>query len=378
MIILVVNAGSSSLKLSLFDLECVSEPGAEPRGLRWERELGGDAAIDDCLSQIRAGSAAVRDGPQQIDAVGHRVVHGGAALSRPTLITPDVRDAIARVAEYAPAHNAAALSGIDAVSRVLASDVPQVAVFDTSFHATLPPAAYTYAGPRAWSRHGIRRFGFHGINHRYASERAAVLLGRATGELRIVTCHLGSGCSLAAVRFGESVDTTMGFTPLDGIPMSRRPGALDPGILIHLLRHGGHTVDSLDRTLNHDSGLAGLSGTSGDMREVLACIGRGDEAAALALDVYVHRVRQGIAAMTASMNGVDAIVFTAGVGEHAPAVRQRVCDGIGFLGVSLDEARNASTAGDSVISDASSAIPVLVVRAGENWMVANDTLRVIG
>lgn len=377
MLILVVNAGSSSIKLSLFDLAHAAEPGAEPHGLRWERELSPDVPVDDCLTGLWTGSEAILDGPHDIEVVGHRVVHGGATLTEPTLITPGVRDLIARVAEYAPAHNAAAMRGIDAVTRLLGTVVPQVAVLDTAFHATLSPAAYTYAGPRAWMEQGIRRFGFHGINHQYVSRRAARLLGCTPAELRIVSCHLGSGCSLAAVAADRSVDTTMGFTPLDGIPMSRRPGALDPGILIHLLRHGGHTVDSLDRVLNDDSGLAGLSGTSGDVREVLARIERGDASATLALEVYVHRIRQGIAAMAASMNGVDAIVFTAGVGEHSPAVRRRLCDGLGFLGVTLDGDGNNAAAGDGIISTDDSIVRVLVVQARENWMVANDALRVI-
>lgn len=377
MMILVVNAGSSSNKLSLFALEQVAEPGAEPHGLRWERELSADEPIDECLVRLWSGSDAILGAPQDLGVVGHRIVHGGAELNEPVLMTPDVRNAIARVAEYAPAHNAAAMRGINAVTRLLGDDVPQVAVFDTAFHAMLPPAAYTYAGPRAWLEQGIRRFGFHGISHQYASQRTARLLGRASAGLRIVTCHLGSGCSLAAVAGGWSVDTTMGFTPLDGIPMSRRPGALDPGILIHLLRHGGHTVDSLDRVLNEDSGLAGLSGTSGDMREVLTRVESGDTAATLALDVYVHRIRQGIAAMTASMNGLDAIVFTAGVGEHSPTVRRRLCDGLGFLGVALDADRNVGAAGDDILSTDESTISVLVVQARENWIVANDALRVV-
>jgi acetate kinase len=377
MLILVVNAGSSSVKLSLFALDHAAEPGAEPHGLRWERELFADESIDECLTALWTGRGAILDGPRDIEVVGHRIVHGGAELTAPTLLTPEVRNAIAHVTEYAPAHNAAAIRGVEAATRLLGNQAPQVAVFDTAFHSTLPPAAYTYAGPRAWLAQGIRRFGFHGISHQYASQRAARVLGRAPSELRIVTCHLGSGCSLAAIVAGRSVDTTMGFTPLDGIPMSRRPGALDPGILIHLLRHGGHSVDSLDRVLNDESGLAGLSGTSGDMREVLARVERSDAASALALDVYVHRIRQGIAAMAASMNGVDAIVFTAGVGEHSPAVRRLLCDGVSFLGLALDQTRNLGVDGDEIISADESIVRVLVVRARENWMVANDALRVI-
>jgi acetate kinase len=224
---------------------------------------------------------------------------------------------------------------------------------------------------------GIRRFGFHGINHQYVAHRAARLLQRTSAGFRVITCHLGSGCSLAAVLDGRSVDTTMGFTPLDGLPMARRSGAVDPGILIHLLRHGGHTTDSLDHLLNHDSGLAGLSGTDGDMRTVLAAVDAGDKRARLALDVFVHRVRQGIAAMAATMNGSDAIVFTGGVGEHAARIRADVCASLRFLGVSLDPSRNASCSSEADIATSAARVRVLVVPAQENWMVARECLHVV-
>jgi acetate kinase len=289
-----------------------------------------------------------------------------------------VRKEIERAAEQAPEHNARALQVLDEAARLLPPDVPTVAVFDTAFHVTLPAAASTYAGPFEWAGRGIRRFGFHGISHRYAAHRAARLLERHVGAFHVVTCHLGGGCSLAAVRNGRSVETTMGFTPLDGIPMGRRSGAIDPGILIHLLRHEGHTADSLDRMLNHESGLAGLSGTSGDMREVLAAMEAGDERACLALDVYIHHIRQSIAAMAASMNGLDALVFTGGVGEHAPRVRAAVCEGLGFLGVELDQAANDRVSDDAVCSAGAGKVAVLVVRAQENWVVAQECVRVAG
>jgi acetate kinase len=308
--------------------------------------------------------------------VGHRVVHGGALLTESARVTPAVRAAIARVAEYAPAHNAAALSLMTAATRLFGERVPQVAVFDTAFHQTMAPAAFTYPGPHAWLEQGIRRFGFHGINHQFVSHRARRLLRRE--ELRVVSCHLGSGCSLAAVRDGRSVDTTMGFTPLDGLPMARRSGAIDPGILIHLLRHGGYTTDALDHLLNHDSGLAGLSGTDGDMRAVLAAADADDDRARLALDVFVHRVGQGIAAMAASMGGVDTVVFTGGVGEHAPRVRADVCGSLAFLGVAIDVALNTACTGEANVSAAAdSQTQVLVIPAQENWMVARECVRVV-
>jgi acetate kinase len=366
--ILALNAGSSTLKASLFDLDAPGREGDPPTGRRWEAESEeGEQSIERLLAGVGA-----------IDAIGHRVVHGGASLVESSLITAAVRSEIARVSEYAPAHNAAALTLVDAATRLFGEHIPQVAVFDTAFHQTMAPAAFTYAGPYAWLAQGIRRYGFHGISHQYASHRAARLLGRTQDELRIVTCHLGSGCSLAAVRAGRSMDTTMGFTPLDGIAMARRSGAVDPGILIHLLRHGGETVDSLDRLLNHDSGLAGLSGTSGDMRHVIAAADAGDDRSRLALDVFVHRACQGVAAMAATMRGVDAIVFTGGVGEHAPRVREEICASLGFLGVSLDGERNAKCSGDADISDEHAAARVLVVHAQENWMVARECVRIIG
>ncbi|MEO6877071.1 MAG: acetate/propionate family kinase [Gemmatimonadaceae bacterium] len=364
--ILALNAGSSSLKASLFELSAPGREGDPPMGQLWEAESeDGNESLEQLLG-----------GVVQADVIGHRVVHGGASLVDSVLVTAAVRAEIARVAEYAPAHNAAALRLMDAATRVFGEHVPQVAVFDTAFHQTMPPAAFTYAGPYAWLAQGIRRYGFHGISHQYASHRAARLLDRAQGDLRVVSCHLGSGCSLAAVRGGQSVDTTMGFTPLDGIPMARRSGAVDPGILIHLLRHGGETVDSLDRMLNHDSGLAGLSGTSGDMRHVLAAASAGDDRSQLAFDVFVHRTCQGIASMAASMGGVDTIVFTGGVGEHAPRVRAEICASLGFLGVSLDPGRNATCHSDGDISDQLSPTRVLVVRAQENWMVARECVRI--
>ena len=374
--ILVLNAGSSSVKLSLFDLDQPGAPGSRPQGIRWEREIAADDGLAAVVETLWTGPSAALTRPDEIELVGHRVVLGGASLTTPAVLTPAVRKEIACAAEHAPAHNAMALMGVDTVSRLLGARTPQVAVFDTAFHATLGPEAYTYPGPFEWLEQGIRRFGFHGLSHQYASERAARMLGRESAGLRVVSCHLGSGCSLAAVLGGRSVDTTMGFTPLDGIPMRRRPGALDPGILIHLLRHGGHTVDSLDRLLNEGSGLAGLSGTDGDMRVVLARAGAGDERARLAFDVFVHRVRQGIAAMAASLNGVDVLVFTGGVGENSPAVRSAVCAGLGFLGVAADEARNDDENGDAPISGEGSGVAVLVVRAQENWMVAREAWRV--
>ncbi|GAC1648938.1 MAG: acetate kinase [Gemmatimonadaceae bacterium] len=377
--ILALNAGSSSLKASLFELDGREANASAPTGLRWEAEsVDGLGVLERLITDLWTGADSLLTGPQEIDVIGHRVVHGGPTLLESTRVTPAVRAAIAGVAEYAPAHNAAAIGLMEATARIFGDRSRQVAVFDTAFHRTLPPAAFTYAGPYAWLEAGLRRFGFHGVSHQYSARRAALLTGDRQQGIRVVTCHLGSGCSLAAVRDGRSVDTTMGFTPLDGVPMARRSGAIDPGLLLHLLRHGGETPNSLDYLLNNDAGLAGLSGTSGDMRAVLAAIDAHDERARLALDVFVHRTRQGIAAMAASMGGVDALVFTGGIGEHAPRVRAEICAMLHFLGVTVDPARNAASAGESDISGEDAAVRVFVIPAQENWMVACECVRVAG
>ncbi len=362
--VLVLNAGSSSLKASRFAMDRPGEDGDAPAGIVWQKSEEGSDNIDQLLSTI--------ENPESIGVIGHRVVFGGSKLSRPTRITAEVRTELKHLCEYAPAHNAAALKGIDAAFATFGNDTPQVAVFDTEFHSTLAPDAFTYAGPRSWLDQGIRRFGFHGLSHRYTSSRASRLLGARHATFRVVTCHLGSGCSLAAVRDGKSVDTTMGFTPMDGIPMARRSGAVDPGILIHLLRHGGETVDSLDRMLNHDSGLAGLSGTSGDMREILTALDAGQGNAKLAFDVFVHRVRCSIAAMAASMGGIDALVFSGGIGEHAPRARAAIMKGLKFLGIEFDADSNLRSGGERIISATGSRTTAMVIPAEENWVIARD------
>jgi len=369
--ILVFNAGSTSFKVSLYELDQIADDGAEPAGLIWEDGADSPDDIDALLSALWTGSRKLLTGPGDVDVVGHRVVFGGPQLFATTRIDESVRAQLARMEEYAPAHNDAALLGMDAAARIFGNGTPQFAVFDSAFHQSMPAAAYTYAGPYAWVEQGIRRFGFHGLSHRYTSHRAASLMKENGSELRIVTCHLGGGCSLAAVHNGRSVDTTMGFTPLDGIPMARRSGAVDPGILLHLLRHGGKTIDELDQLLNHDSGLAGLSGTSGDIREVIAAIDAGDERAIVALDVFVHRVRQGIASMAASMGGMDALVFSGGIGENSHRVRAQICDGLGFLGVTLKHSGGAPT-GDGLLSTAQSNVSVFVISAKENWIIAQE------
>jgi acetate kinase len=269
-----------------------------------------------------------------VDAVGHRIVHGGR-FRESVRVTPEVKAEIERLASFAPEHNCREVEGIEAAEQLFGAEVPHVAVFDTAFHASMPEEASIYAGPYEWIGQGIRRYGFHGISHQYVARRAAELLDRPLESLRLVTCHLGNGCSLAAVRDGRSVDTTMGFTPLEGLMMGTRSGSVDPGVLIHLMRHCGHSADDLDRVLNRESGLKGISGVSSDMRDIERAMREGNPRARLAFEVFVHRLCAGIGAMTASAGGVDAIVFTGGIGENSQAVRSAAVERLAWLGLAI-------------------------------------------
>ena len=361
---LALNAGSSTLKAALYELE-PGAPLADPADAVWR------AAVDwDPTDGEEAAQGLLARIPGAVDVVGHRIVHGGQSFHRPERITPAAKQAIGALAAWAPLHNAAALRAIDVAERFAGPATPQVAVFDTAFHGDLPAGAHTFAGPREWLKRGLRRFGFHGISHEYAAHRAARLLGRPLAALRLITCHLGSGCSLAAVRDGRSADTTMGFTPLDGLVMGTRSGTVDPGLILHLLRQPGTSVDALDTLLNHRSGLRGLSGGSGDLREVLEARAGGDAAAELAFDVYVHRLRSQIGAMLGALGGLDGIVFTAGVGENSAAVREAALAPFEFLGARLDRERNARAQPDADVAAPGSAVRVLVVRAREEWAIA--------
>jgi acetate kinase len=376
--ILVVNGGSSSFKCWFHDLE-EPLPAAAPRPL-WQRQVPWrgeqlESLLEPVLEQLWRGSNRVVRGPGEIEAIGHRIVHGGAYRAT-TRLVPDVRATIARQAEFAPAHNRFELEAIQAVDSLLGPNVPQFAVFDTAFHATLDEAAYVYPVPYAWLGEGVRRYGFHGISYQYAARRAAQMMGAsASDSLRLILCHLGNGCSMAAVRDGKSVDTTMGFTPLEGLAMGTRSGSIDPGILIYLLRHRGWTADQLDEVLNRESGLKGLSGLSGDMREVLAAAANGNQRAQLAFDVYTHYVIRAAGAMLTVLGGADALVFTGGVGEHTPALRGRVAAHFAFLGLEVDAARNESASGDCDISDPQSKVRILVIHAEEEWEIARECYR---
>lgn len=360
--VLVANAGSSSLKLRL-----VAETGEVEAGL--DLPAPGDpfdaAPLAAFLAQNEPG------------AVGHRIVHGGPELREPTLLDAAALELLAGLSDLAPLHNGPALRVLDAL-RELSPGLPHVACFDTAFHAGMPDAAALYALPRAWiERYGLRRYGFHGISHAWASRRAGELLGRPVGELRLITCHLGAGGSLAAVEAGRSIDTTMGFTPNEGLVMATRSGSVDPGLLLWLIREAGIAPDELEHALEHRAGLLGLSGTTGDMQELLPAAHH-DERARVAIDVYVHRVRAGLAAMAASLGAVDALVFTGGIGEHAPAVRAAVCGGLEFLGVGLDGARNQRRVRDEDVALPTSRVRVLVIESREELEIARDVRSVLG
>jgi len=314
----------------------------------------------------------------KIDVVGHRIVDGGPVYRESTPLTPEVRAAIAEQAEFAPAHNRFELEAVQTVDRVIGPDVIQIAVFDTGFHTTLEPAAYVYPGPYSWLEDGVRRYGFHGINHQYCAERAAAMLpGRDPASLKLIICHLGNGASLAAVRGGKSVDTTMGFTPLEGLMMGTRSGSLDPGILVYLIRHRNYTAEQLDRILNKESGLLGVSGISGDMRKIEQAMLAGNARAQLAFDIYIHRLLREIGGMLAVLGGLDALIFTAGVGENSVPVRKLVCDRLAFLGLKIDSSLNSQPKLDQDIATADSKVRVLIIRANEELQIAKECHRLL-
>jgi acetate kinase len=328
--------------------------------------------LKDLLATLWSGESRSIASAAEINAVGHRVVHGGPRFHDPILISNDVYSALTGLSQFAPLHIQSELQGMQTIVDLL-GDVPQVAVFDTGFHRQMPLVAQTYPGPYEWFEQGIRRYGFHGINHQYCSTRAAQLIAKDLKSLKIVSCHLGNGCSVTGIRAGRSVDTTMGFTPLDGLMMGTRSGSVDPGILIFLMRQYGLDADQIDDMLNKKSGLLGISGLSGDMRDVLAGIHRGDERAKLAFDLYVHRLRTAIGGMAAVLEGLDVLVFTAGVGENSPEVRAATCKALDFLGVAIDPNRNNKVALlDADISNPESRVKVLVIRAAEDWAIAEE------
>lgn len=393
--ILVLNAGSSSHKLCLYawgDALPKSAPapvwqaqidwypdraavevalGAAAPGVPFKEDkdlTSRRQILSEVLSTLWQGTDAVLHSPDEIDAVGHRVVHGGQKYQASTLVTPEVKAEIDQLRQLAPNHNPANLEGIELMEELL-GNTPQIAVFDTAFHRQMPDVAAIYPGPYDWVDQGIRRYGFHGISHQYCSQRAAQILHH--DDLRLIICHLGNGGSLAAVHNGQSIDTTMGFTPLDGLMMGTRSGAIDPGILIYLMRQG-YSADQLDQILNKESGLKGISGISHDLRHIREAITAGDLRAQLALDIYLHRLKSCIGAMLMSLGGLDAIVFTAGIGEHAASIRTETCKALGFLGLELNTVKNDQNPVDQDIATADSTVRVLVIHTQEDWAIAQD------
>lgn len=394
--ILVLNAGSSSHKLCLYalghTLPATAPIPAWEAQIDWypdqavmEIKTDAGASLEqkvaltsrrDTLSQVLStlwqGPTQVLKSPHEIDAVGHRVVHGGQTYQASTVVTPEVKAEIDRLKQLAPNHNPANLDGIELMEKLL-GQVPQVAVFDTAFHSQMPDAAAIYPGPYDWVNQGIRRYGFHGISHQYCSQRAAQILGR--DDLRLIICHLGNGGSLCAVHHGQSIDTTMGFTPLDGLMMGTRSGAVDPGILIYLMRQG-YSADQLDQLLNKESGLKGISGISHDLRQISQAAG--DQRAQLAKDIYLHRLKSCMGSMLMSLGGVEAVVFTAGIGEHAASIRAAACEAMEFLGLKLDSDKNNNHPVDQDIATVDSTIRVLVIHTQEDWAIAQDCWQILG
>jgi acetate kinase len=397
--ILVLNAGSSSQKTCLYEIGSFI-PDVAPRPL-WEGKIELDrdnaeirvknshgdhaeqtvkvepesSSVGELLVKLWSDKGRSAGAPAAVDVVAHRIVNGGPDYRDPVLISSQVKAAIARASSFAPLHNASGLAGIEFAEKRFPG-VPQVAVFDTGFHKTLPEAAYVYPGPYEWVAQGIRRFGFHGINHQYCAERAARLLGKDGGSLRLVICHLGNGCSLAAVQDGRSVDTTMGFTPLDGLMMGTRSGSIDPGILTYLMSQN-FTATQLDELLNKKSGLLGISGISGNMRDIVREMKSANVRAKLAFDIFVHRLRASIGAMVAALGGIDALVFTAGIGENSPEVRTAACGHGDYLNIELDDDKNAAESDDRDITRSGSAVRVLVLHAQEDWAIAKGAWKIM-
>ncbi len=379
--VLVVNAGSSSLKLSVLE-------GDQLLAAKTLPAVGGkvdDAAMQEVITSTSgastsgastSGASTPGASTSGVDGVGHRIVHGGTEFTDAVRIDARVRSRLEALTDLAPLHQPKSLAALDAVTRLL-PDVPAVACFDTAFHATIPAAAATYALPAEWRRRWpLRRFGFHGLSHAYACRRAADMLGRPVAELRLVTCHLGAGASLAAVRAGRSVDTTMGFTPLEGLVMATRSGSVDPGLVLWLEEHVGMPSAELAATLEHRSGLLGLAGNA-DLKAVLEAEAAGDVDAALAVAVYLHRLRSSVASMVAAMDGVDGLVFTGGVGERSAPIRARTVEGLGFLGAAIDHGINERAVPDQELTAPGAAVRTLVIEAREDLQIAAEVRRLL-
>ena len=396
--VLVINAGSSSLKYQLIDMEneqLLAKGLCERIGIDGHLKhtpLVGDKpvfnediplpshaeAIAAVIDKLTSAEYGVVNSMSEIDAVGHRVVHGGEAFASSVLITDEVMKALEDCTPFAPLHNPANITGINACVEVMGKDVPQVGVFDTAFHQTMPAKAYMYALPYDYyTNDGVRRYGFHGTSHRYVSQRCAELMGKPIEELKLISCHMGNGSSICAIMNGKSVDTSMGFTPLVGLPMGTRAGDVDPGALQFIMNKYNMDIDTMLNVLNKKSGVLGISGVSSDFRDLEAAANEGNERAKLALDMFDYSVAKVVGSYAAAMNGVDAVIFTAGVGENAPGTRAGICQYLGFLGAELDEEANAQRGDDRCISKAGSKVQLWVIPTNEELVIARDTRDIV-
>lgn len=396
--ILVINAGSSSLKYQLFDMngEKVLAKGLCERigigGHLKHRPLVGDKPVFDqdidlpthseaiaaVIDKLISKEYGVVSSMSEINAVGHRVVHGGETFASSVLITNEVMKAIQDCIPFAPLHNPANITGIEACKKVMGPNIPQVAVFDTAFHQTMPGKAYMYAIPyEYYEEDKIRRYGFHGTSHRYVTARAAEMLGKPIEELKLISCHMGNGSSICAVMNGKSIDTSMGFTPLVGLPMGTRCGQMDMGAVQYIMDKYGYNIDQMLEILNKKSGVLGVSGISSDFRDLDEAVEKGDERAKLALDMFNYWVAKTVGGYVAAMNGVDAIIFTAGIGENSDSTRAAICEYFGYLGTKLDTVANDKRGGDLVVSTADSKVKLLVIPTNEELVIARDTKALI-
>ena len=394
--ILVLNRGSSSIKCYLYDFKNSPQQLVHPlweAHLQWKndfdepalmiktdrgaqyaekiKEKTAKAALKHLLDFLIRGKAAVLSSLGEIDAIGHRIVHGGKNFSESVYVTAKVKKKIRLLSELAPLHNLPELESIEILEKLF-GNTPQIAVFDTAFHHTLPQAAAIYPTPYKWYKEGIQRYGFHGISFQYCSRRSAQMLNQSANDLKMVICHLGSGASLCAIQDGKSVDTTMGFTPLDGLMMDTRCGSIDPGIILHLLEKKKKSAKEIARELYYASGLLGVSGISSDMRDIIAKSAQENSRAELALEIYLHRLSALIGSMVATLKGVDVLIFTAGIGENAPLIRKRICDQFSFLGLKLDEKKNQGSLEDCDLSAPGSKIKVLLIHTQEAFEIARE------
>lgn len=395
--ILVINAGSSSLKYQLYHMEnesilatgrverigmdcsiLVHEPYHRDEITEVSEILDHTTAIRKVLDKLVDVEVGVVKSLGEIEAVGHRIVHGGESFRNSVLVDAKVKAEIQRLFELAPLHNPAHMMGIKAIELNL-PHVPQAVIFDTAFHQTMPPKAYMYAIPKVlYKKHKIRRYGFHGTSHNYVSQRAAEIVGRPLEELKIITCHIGNGSSLAAIEGGKSIDTSMGMTPLEGLMMGTRSGDVDPAVVSFAMMKEDLTVNEVNSMLNKHSGLLAISGLSSDMREVTEAMAEGEPNATLAFEMYVYRLRKYIGAYTAAMDGVDVLVFTAGVGENSVVIREAICEKLTFLGIEIDRERNKIRSKEPrLISTPNSKVKVLIIATNEELMIARDTFQLI-